>query len=621
MFSDSTLNEIRSRCDIVDVIGRYVSLKKSGQGYQGLCPFHNEKTPSFHVHPGKQVYRCFGSCAKGGNVFTFIMEHDGLSFPEAVRKLAGEVGVRIEETNNFVRQPQKPVSESHVRASKALELAAKYFHHLLTQNKDYAFALRYLKERGLTQKSIEKFRLGVSPIGWNNLIQVMTQRGFKWEDLLLAGLVVPKEDSKYQGYDRFRERLMFPILDKNGSVVGFGARALKEGDEPKYLNSPDTSFFNKSRILYGLCENQREIRLKREALIVEGYMDVVGLYEAGVCNAVAPMGTALTVEHCREIKTLTQKVVTVFDPDAAGISAWHRSMPIFLETGLFAKDVTLPQGLDPDEFVKKGGAEKFYELCDKAPQQVTKYLKEIADKGILGEKDRERYLQELIPILVASRRLPDKGAVLWDDVSRLLGISFDAIKKLVQESPARNTVPAPAPAPARPPVRSSAAPKKLRQRKLPLDWAFFKGALQYPENFFAFDKENWVGFLKDPELESLLVRIWDTQSSSKMLEILEELAKSQTCPEVLDVISETLLKDIGTQPSPEPQLFTEVAKRISERRRKAQIHGIANQVRMSQRLGDSEEQIKLLEELRKLRVSGPVTQPPTPSSKTGPRDH
>jgi len=136
LFSDSTLNEIRSRCDIVDVIGRYVSLKKSGQGYQGLCPFHNEKTPSFHVHPGKQVYRCFGSCAKGGNVFTFIMEHDGLSFPEAVRKLAGEVGVRVEETNNFVRQPQKPVSESHVRASKALELAAKYFHHLLTQNKD-----------------------------------------------------------------------------------------------------------------------------------------------------------------------------------------------------------------------------------------------------------------------------------------------------------------------------------------------------------------------------------------------------------------------------------------------------------------------------------------------------
>lgn len=621
MFSDSTLNEIRSRCDIVDVIGRYVSLKKSGQGYQGICPFHSEKTPSFHVHPSKQVYRCFGSCAKGGNVFTFIMEHDGLSFPEAVRKLASEAGVRIEETSNFVRQTPKPVSESHTRASRALELAAKYFHHLLTQNKEYAFALKYLETRGLTKKSIEKFRLGVSPAGWNTLIQVMTKRGFKWDDLLQAGLVVPKEDSKYQGYDRFRERLMFPITDKNGNVVGFGARALKEGDEPKYLNSPDTSFFNKSKILYGLFENQRDIRLKREALVVEGYMDVVGLYEAGVTNAVAPMGTALTTEHCREIKNLSQKVVTVFDPDKAGISAWHRSMPIFLETGLFAKDVTLPGGLDPDEFVKKSGPEKFYDLCDKAPQQVTKYLKEIADKGILGEKDRERYLQELIPILNASRRLPDKGAVLWDDVSRLLGISFEAIKKLVQDSPIRNSVAAPVPAPIRNQVRVAAQPKKLRQKKFPLDWGFFKEALKNPDSFFNFPKENWVGFIKDPELEALLVRLWETRSSSKLIENLEELAKSQTCPELLDAFSEALLRDVGAPSNPEPIFFTEVAKRISERRQKAQIHGLANQVRMSQRLGDADEQIKLLEELRKVKASGPAAPHPSPSPKTGPQDH
>lgn len=618
MFSDSTLNEIRSRCDIVDVIGRYVSLKKSGQGYQGLCPFHNEKTPSFHVHPAKQVYRCFGGCAKGGNVFTFIMEHDGLSFPEAVRKLAGEVGVRIEEDKNFVRQSPKPISESQVRASKALELAAKYFNHLLTQNKEYAFALKYVENRGLTKKSIEKFRLGVAPAGWNTLIQFMTKRGFTWDDLLLAGLVVPKEDSKYKGYDRFRERLMFPITDKNGQVVGFGARALKEGDEPKYLNSPDTPLFNKSKILYGLSENQRDIRLKGEALVVEGYMDVVGLYEAGVSNAIAPMGTALTVEHCREIKSLTQKVVTIFDPDAAGISAWHRSMPIFLETGLFAKDVSLPDGLDPDEFVKKAGAEKFYELCDKAPQQITKYLKEIADKGVLGEKDRGRYLQELIPILVASRRLPDKGAVLWDDVSRLLAISFDAIKKLVQESPSRITAPTPAPVTTQ--NRPTPTRKEIRQKKFPLDWEFFKGALRYPEAFLSFPKEDWVGFLKDQELEAILLRLWETRSASKMVEILEELSKSQTCPEILDAVSEPLLKEVASTPN-EPQWFAEVAKRISERRKKAQIHGIANQVRMSQRLGDDQEQIKLLEQLRNLRsAAAPTPQDPT-SPKTGPQDH
>lgn len=614
MFSDSILNEIRSRCDIVDVIGRYVTLKKSGQGYQGLCPFHNEKTPSFHVHPLKQVYRCFGSCQKGGNVFTFLMEHEKIAFPEAVRRLAKDVGVKIEEEKTFVKATAKPLSESQIRASKALEWAAKYFHHLLTQDKNYAFALKYLEKRGLTSKSIEKFRLGVSPKGWGTLIQVMTKRGFAWEDLQAAGLVVTKEDGKYQGYDRFRERLMFPITDKNGTIVGFGARALKEGDEPKYLNSPDTPLFNKSRILYGLFENQREIRVQGEALVVEGYMDVVGLFEAGVPNAIAPMGTALTPEHCRELKTFTQKVVTVFDPDSAGINAWHRSMPLFLESGLFAKDVTLPEGLDPDEFVKKNGAEKFFELCDQAPQQVTKYLKEIAAKGSLGEKDRAKYLQELTPILVASRRLPDKGAVLWDDVSRLLNVSFDALQKLTQDTqyrlskPAAPAFPAPRPVPARP------TPGKMsRRQQFPQDWEFFRAALRAPQQFLQFPKEHWVGFLKEPELEAILLQAWDTQDAVHMGNVLQGMAATASCPEILASLTEALLKEVDSTPV-DPQWFPEVAKRISERKQRAQIQGLANQVRLSQRLGDSEEQLKLLEQLKNVKLGN---RPPTPS-KEGP---
>lgn len=605
MFSDSVLNEIRSRADIVDVIGRYVTLKKSGQGYQGLCPFHTEKTPSFHVHPLKQVYRCFGSCSKGGNVFTFLMEHEGISFPEAVRRLAKDVGVKIEEEKSFIRQPVKPLSEIQQRALAALEWAAKYFHHLLTQDKNYSYALKYIEKRGLSSKSIEKFRLGVAPKGWDTLIQMMGKRGFKWEELLAAGLVVPKEESKYQGYDRFRERLMFPITDKHGAVVGFGARALKEGDEPKYLNSPDTPAFNKSKILYGLFENQRDIRLKSEALVVEGYMDVVGLFEAGVSNAVAPMGTALTPEHCRELKTFTSKVVTVFDPDAAGISAWHRSMPLFLESGLFAKDVTLPGGLDPDEFVKKEGSEKFFALCDQAPQQVTKYLKEIASKGVLGEKDRAKYIQELTPILIASRRLPDKGAMLWDDVSRLLNLSFEAIQKLTQDAQFRLSKPSlPAEKPvSRPPGRPGV--KATRRQKFPLDWEFFRAALGTPEKFFQFPKSDWVGFLKDPELESILVTVWDTQNVLEMGKVLEGLASTHSCPEVLAAVTESLMNEVS-QSKVDPLLFPEVAKRISERKQKAQIQGLANQVRLSQRLGDSEEQLKLLEQLKNLKLGTPL---------------
>ena len=600
MFSESTLNEIRSRFDIVDLIGRYVTLKKSGQGYQGLCPFHKEKTPSFHVHPAKQVYRCFGSCGKGGNIFTFLMEYEGISFPDAVRRLAKDVGVRIEEDKAFSRPQQKPVAPQQERALKALEFAGKYFHFLLTQDPQYRFAWKYLENRGLSKKSIDKFQLGVSPRGWNTLMTLMISKGFTWDDLLTAGLVVAKEDSKHQGYDRFRERLMFPIRDKNGSVVGFGARALKEGDEPKYLNSPETPLFNKSKILYGLFDNQREIRLRSEALVVEGYMDVVGLSEAGVSNAVAPMGTALTPEHCREIKSFTQKVITVFDPDTAGVNAWHRSIPLFLEAGLFAKDVSLTGGMDPDEFVKKEGAEKFYGLCDQAPLQVTKYLKEIAEKGALGERERSKALQELTPVLLASRRLPDKGAFLWDDVSRVLNISFDGLQKLIQDSPLRHQASAPVRTERQPARRPM--PTLDRSKKFPLDWEFFRAALHEPQAFFQFPKEHWVGFLKDPELEQLLVRAWETQSPEKLTALLEELVVAQNHPDIIGALTEALLPP--TEPGgTTPFGFQELAKRMAERRQKAEIRGLANQVRLSQRLGESEEQLKLLEQIRILKRS------------------
>ena len=619
MFSDSVLNEIRSRSDIVEVVGRYVNLKKSGQGYQGLCPFHSEKTPSFHVSPLRQMYRCFGSCNKGGNVFTFLMEHEGISFPEAVRKLAQEVGVKIEEDKRFVKPSPKPLSPNQERALAALAWATKYFNHLLTQDPQYVFALNYLKKRGLTEKSIQKFKLGVSPKGWNTLMGLMMKRGFQWEELLTAGLVVEKEGSQYQGYDRFRERLMFPITDKNGNTVGFGARALKDGEEPKYLNSPDTPLFNKSRILYGLYENQRDIRISNEALVVEGYMDVVGLFEGGIGNAVAPMGTALTLEHCRELKTLTSKIITVFDPDAAGVSAWHRSMALFLESGIFAKDVTLSGGLDPDEFVKKEGAKKFSELCDQAPLQVTKYLKEIAEKGVLGEKDRNKYLQELTPILSASRRFPDKGALLWDDVSKLLNISLEALQKLVQDTASR-MLGAKIPVPLARASSKISPPNQKRSQKNPLDWEFFRACLLNPESFFKIAKESWAEFIREPDLEEILKECWDAQDKTQLLHILEKKAPTLSCPELSAVLSEILIQE-ETPVLQDPNLFLELVKRIEDRKRKAEIRGLANQVRLSQRLGNSEEQLKLLEQLRNIKASGLAPSNPVDSPKSGPQDH
>lgn len=303
-------------------------------------------------------------------------------------------------------------------------------------------ARAYLIERGLTEHSINKFKLGLAPAGWHTLSELMQKRGFSMSELEQAGLVIPKSSGKGY-YDRFRERLMFPIRDPKGHTIGFGARILTtEKDQPKYLNSPESTLFNKRLQLYGLYENQREIRLRGEAILVEGYMDVVGLFEKGVTNAVATMGTALTEEHCRSLRAHTKKVVTVFDPDAAGKDAWHRSVDIFMRAGMFAKDLELPDGLDPDEFVQQYSAEEFYKRCEAAPRQVTKLLREIATQGALSEEQRAHWLERLTPVLIASRRLPDR-ALIWDSLALVLNVSVEMLKELSQEGRRSGRLPQP----------------------------------------------------------------------------------------------------------------------------------------------------------------------------------
>jgi DNA primase len=436
-FPDHILEEIRTRLNLVDLISEYVQLKKTGNGFQGLCPFHSEKSPSFHVHSEKQIFHCFG-CHKGGNAFTFLMAVEGLNFPETVKKLADKTGVELPKNPAALPAPTRPPSvvEEENRLLSANEWAAKYFNYLLVEGKDRK-PYEYLKGRGISDKTIERFNIGVAPSGWNTLIQLLMKRGYTFNEIAKAGLAVVKDDSPNGGYDRFRSRLMFPIANRDGQVVGFGARLLEDDPkQPKYLNSAESSLFSKRNILYGLHENQRGIRLKNEAVIVEGYMDVVGLSEAGVQNAVATMGTAFTEEHCLLLRGLTRKVVTVFDPDKAGTEASRRSVHIFLNAGIFAKDLILPEGKDPDEYVLAHGAESFFELCERAPRQVTKLLKEVAAEGPLSEEQRTQWLERLTPVLVASRRLPDR-ALLWDNLSLVLQLSLETLQAVAEGAGAR----------------------------------------------------------------------------------------------------------------------------------------------------------------------------------------
>lgn len=604
MFSDRTLEEIRARLNIVDVVAEYLPLKKAGASLTALCPFHKEKSPSFHVHPVKQVFHCFG-CHKGGNVFTFVSAIEGLSFPETVRKLAERTGVEIQEERK--RRPERsepPPDAKEARTLQALEWAAKYFHYLLTDSRDGRHALDYLTQRGISKKTIDRFRLGVAPKGWNTLRDLMLKRGFTTPELVVAGLLAQKEPGEKGGYDRFRNRLMFPIRNAKGKVIGFGARVLPgEDPKPKYLNSPESPLFSKRAELYGIFENQRDIRLKGEAIVVEGYMDVVGLADKGVTNAVATMGTALTAEHCEPLRRLAPRVVTVFDPDPAGQEAWHRSVDLFLAHRIFAKDLELPDGMDPDEFVLAHGADKFYELCQKAPRQITKLLKEIAAAGMLSEEQTAEWLKKLTPILVATRNTADR-ALLWDSVSLVLGVSIEALKELTSaQRPARAAPAVPGkvspPAPRRP-MGAAGENEGSASRMDPLDRQFLEAALANVPAFQALPKERWSAGLKDPKVRGWLDSLHAATTPQKLGEALAAMAGAGAPALVQAAASRALLAEAGSEPG-NRELFEALAERLALRQKELEIEALARQVKLLARMGDEKAQLELLGKLKELR--------------------
>ena len=355
-FSEELIEEIRQRNDIVDVISGYVKLQKKGSSYFGLCPFHNEKSPSFSVSRQKQMYYCFG-CGAGGNVITFIMEYENYTFAEAVRLLAERAGVDVPEVEYSKEAKQK--ADLKATLLEINKLAAKYFYaQLKTEHAKHAHT--YLTKRGLSEETITAFGLGYSNKYSDDLYKYLKTKGYSDELLVKAGLISASEKGVY---DKFWNRVMFPIMDANNRVIGFGGRVMGEG-EPKYLNSPETEIFDKSRNLYGL--NRARTSRKSYFLICEGYMDVIALHQAGFTNAVASLGTAFTPGHAALIKRYVNEVYLTFDSDGAGTKAALRALPILKEAGITAKIIRMDPYKDPDEFIKNLGAEAFEERINKA---------------------------------------------------------------------------------------------------------------------------------------------------------------------------------------------------------------------------------------------------------------
>ncbi len=355
-YSEDLIEEVRSRNDIVDVISGYVKIQKRGSTYFGLCPFHNEKTPSFSVTPSKQMYYCFG-CGAGGNVFTFLMEYENYTFTEAMQALADRAGIelpKVEET-----EEQKRQADLRSRLLEINRLAGYYFYRQMNTPRGRK-ALEYFMGRGLSADTIKRFGLGYSDSQRDDLYRYLKSKGYDDEVLKETGLVRIKENDVH---DMFFNRAMFPIMDGNSKIIGFGGRVMGDG-EPKYLNSPETKLFDKSRNLYGL--NYARSTRKPYFLICEGYMDVISLHQAGFSNAVAPLGTALTPGQANLIKRYVKQVILTFDSDGAGIKAARRAIPIFRETGISVKVLNLKPYKDPDEFIKNLGPEAFQQRIDQA---------------------------------------------------------------------------------------------------------------------------------------------------------------------------------------------------------------------------------------------------------------
>jgi DNA primase len=361
------VEEIKARIDIVDLVSESVQLRRAGKNYTGFCPFHpNTRTPAFVVFPETGTWRCFGQCAEGGDIFSFVMKKEGWDFPEALRRLAERAGVQLRAPS-----PQEQAAkEQHGQLRALLEEAVTFFRHQLVNTEAGKAALEYLHGRGLTDETIEAFGLGYAPDDWETLSNHFLESGQSVENLVEAGLV-SKRDSG-EPYDRFRHRIMFPIRDHRGRMAGFGARAMRKDERAKYLNSPQTALFDKGRLLYGLDMARKAIRAEDQAVIVEGYMDVIGLHQVGFKNAVSPMGTALTEPQLRRLKRLSRRIVLALDADAAGNQATLRGLdvarraldreadPVFDARGLLRHEgrlqadirvTTLPEGKDPDEIV------------------------------------------------------------------------------------------------------------------------------------------------------------------------------------------------------------------------------------------------------------------------------
>lgn len=575
--------EIRRRADIVSLIGEYVTLRKAGRNFLGLCPFHHEKTPSFTVSPDKQMFYCYG-CSEGGDVFSFLMKLNHLTFPEALRQLAGKVGVVIPEKTLSREEKERYTLAEKIR--RVNELAADFYAGAL-QSPAGADASEYLRKRGIGEVTARTFRLGFAPDGWRGLLNFLAKKGVPAELAQQAGLLVPRSGQAAGHYDRFRGRLMIPIEDVDGHVIAFGGRVIGAG-EPKYLNSPESAVYIKGDNLYGLARTREAIREKGFAILVEGYFDLIALWNAGILNVVAPLGTALTRAQVDLLRRYTTQVAAVFDPDEAGRKALARSLELFLAGNIHARAVILPDGQDPDLFVRTQGREKMDELLAKASPMADYYIERIlGGRGTL-EEDRDK-LREAVSFLSRIEAAVERNLFV-KKVAETLNVDEEVLKKEVQRTLSHG---ASAPSAVRP-------PREDVPQMDPLELSLIRMMLEYPEGVSVVRDSAVLASFRTEQLKSLgeklLVAARQQGETGDVASLVSSLAEGPFREKLMALL---------VQESPYPaeligRMLADTIRKIRERSSKERGKILTRKIKEAERAKDQELYDRLVAEKNRL---------------------
>ena len=592
LIPEDLIDEIQARMDIAEFIGRYVPMKQVGRHFKANCPFHKERTPSFMVNTEKQIFHCFG-CGVGGNIFSFLMQHDRLTFPEAVRQLADQAGLALPVQGGGGDGTQRALSS-------LVDKVARYFERLLDEPQPGRAGREYLAQRGVSDRTRRAFRLGLAPTGWSQLLSAARGIGMSVEQLEAAGLVIKGRSGHY---DRFRNRVVFPISDLRGRVVGFGGRSL-DGQEPKYLNSPETALYTKGRHLFGLVQAKEAILSVKTAIVVEGYFDCVVLSDAGIANVVSPLGTALTIDQARLLKRYAEQVILAFDPDAAGEQATLRGIDLLVELGLQVRVAQLPPGIDPDEHVRAEGPEQFRALLDRA-QTLFEFLIRSAIRQYPPNavEPRVRAAQVVLPTIA---KVPD--AMLRSEYVRLLAdqLHLDAgavLQELAKVQP-RSTVTEPAALRSSGPARVPAPGSERLLTALVVDDPTILPVVlvQVP-----------LAEMTDPALRRILGVISELQAAGEQATPAQVV--SRLSAEGLGALVAELA-ELAQSVAEKPAALDDCVNRLAGRRRQRELTALREQIQLAQDAGREPDVHRLLAEYQQRLMTSSVGEAAEPTGRT-----